>query len=217
MDELLRRKYFQALDLIVWQPRSCEVSLPSKDEWEILQAKVAACMACELHTTRTQTVFGVGNRNAEMMVIGEAPGFHEDQQGEPFVGRAGLLLTSMLKSIGLQREDIYIANVLKCRPPNNRDPSLSEVNLCTGHLNQQIALIKPRLLIALGRISSHYLLKTSSSLEKLRNTLHFYGEDRIPLIATYHPAYLLRNPIDKKKAFLDLKFIQKTLKVGNAK
>lgn len=180
-------------------------------DWESLQARVSQCMACNLHQTRTQTVFGVGDRKAKLMIIGEAPGFHEDKQGEPFVGRAGQLLTAMIKSIDLDRSQVYIANILKCRPPNNRDPQIEEVQTCTPFLDQQIALIKPRLLLAVGRIAAHYLLKTKSSLESLRNKMHSYGNENTPLIVTYHPAYLLRNPIDKKKAFTDLQFIQRTL------
>lgn len=211
-----RQKYLQALGIQSWQQRDVNINADAKDScapinWESLQACVAACTACALHQTRTQTVFGVGNHNAELMIIGEAPGFHEDQQGEPFVGRAGQLLTTMIKTINLDRSQVYIANILKCRPPNNRDPQADEVKQCTRFLDQQIALIQPRLLLAVGRIAAHYLLKKKSSLESLRNQLHHYGEKQIPLIVTYHPAYLLRNPIDKKHAFLDLQFIQKQL------
>jgi uracil-DNA glycosylase family 4 len=180
-------------------------------QWQSLQSRVSQCTACSLHQSRTQTVFGVGNRDAKLMFIGEAPGFYEDQQGEPFVGRAGQLLNAMLAAIGLNRTDIYIANILKCRPPNNRDPNPDEVKTCTTFLDQQIALVNPTLLIALGRIAAHYLLKTKSSLESLRNQLHHYGDQKIPLIITYHPAYLLRNPKDKKKAYLDLQFTEQTL------
>jgi len=197
----------QALGITQWELRqkSSEMDFPT------LQQSVSQCTACSLHQTRTQTVFGIGNPNAELMFIGEAPGFHEDQQGEPFVGRAGQLLTAMIQSMGLTRQQVYIANILKCRPPNNRDPQADEVQQCTPFLNQQIALIKPKLLVAVGRISAHYLLKTKASLESLRNKIHRYGEG-IPIIVTYHPAYLLRNPADKKKAFLDLQFIIKTLR-----
>lgn len=177
--------------------------------WSQLKTAVSECTACSLHTTRTQTVFGVGNENARLMIIGEAPGFHEDKQGEPFVGRAGQLLTAMLKAIGFARTDVYIANILKCRPPNNRDPQAEEVASCTRFLNQQIALVQPTLLLAVGRIAAHYLLQTKASLESMRNKTHLYGNT--PLIITYHPAYLLRNPIDKQKAFLDLQFVQRTL------
>lgn len=203
--------YLHALGIQQFALRNaCNNTLPSSD-WETLANRVSACISCGLHQTRTQTVFGVGNKQAQLMIIGEAPGFHEDQQGEPFVGRAGQLLTTMIKSIGLNRSDVYIANILKCRPPNNRDPDVQEVATCTPFLDEQIALIKPRLLLAVGRIASHYLLKTSSSLESLRNKIHQYGTNNTPLIVTYHPAYLLRNPIDKKKAYLDLLFIQNIL------
>lgn len=210
----LHRKYLRTLEILPWQRREAATSKtntsPSLD-WGSLQTTVMQCKACELHQSRTQTVFGVGNREADLMIIGEAPGFYEDQQGEPFVGRAGQLLTAMIKSIGFEREDVYIANILKCRPPNNRDPSPEEVKLCTPFLNQQINLIQPRLLLAVGRIAAHYLLQVKSSLESLRNKIYSYGDNHIPLIITYHPAYLLRNPIDKKKAFLDLLFALKTL------
>jgi DNA polymerase len=174
-----------------------------------LANEVKNCTACSLHTSRTQTVFGVGNPHAEIMFIGEAPGFNEDQQGEPFVGRAGQLLTAMMKAIHYERSDVYIANILKCRPPNNRDPLPEETESCSTFLKQQIELVNPKLVIAVGRIAAHYLLQCNSSLESLRNQIHRYGETA--LIVTYHPAYLLRNPGDKKKAFADLLFIQRTL------
>lgn len=211
--------YYSALGLQPWQRRQCPHEAPAEithpqgeTDWDTLKQTVSTCVACRLHETRTQTVFGVGNETADLMIIGEAPGFHEDQQGEPFVGRAGQLLTAMLSAIGFQREDVYIANILKCRPPNNRDPQASEVAECTGFLNQQITLIKPRLLLAVGRIAAHYLLQTKSSLESLRGKLHRYGKEETPLIITYHPAYLLRNPVDKRKAFIDLQFVVNTLK-----
>lgn len=202
--------YLQALDIVAWQERRITCVEQNLD-WDNLRQAVKQCIACQLHQGRTQTVFGVGNETAKLMVIGEAPGFHEDQQGEPFVGRAGQLLTAMLKAIGFSREQVYIANILKCRPPNNRDPLPEEVKQCTSFLNQQIALVQPQLLLAVGRIAAHYLLNTKSSLESLRQKLHCYGESNIPLLVTYHPAYLLRNPADKKKAFIDLKLVQKTL------
>lgn len=209
--------HYEILGLQRWDLRNkptVEIAPPSESlsDWDGLQQAVAACTACPLHETRTQTVFGVGNRQAELMIIGEAPGFNEDQQGEPFVGRAGQLLNAMIKSMGFERSDVYIANILKCRPPNNRDPQADEVQLCTKFLDQQIALIQPTLLLAVGRIAAHYLLKTKTSLESLRNKLHHYGENATPLIITYHPAYLLRSPSDKKKAFMDLQFVQRMLK-----
>ncbi len=210
-----RSAYLNALGLVNWQARQpmqapVVISNQTPDLSELRQC-VAACTACPLHASRTQTVFGVGNPTAKLMVIGEAPGFHEDQQGEPFVGRAGQLLTAMLNSIGFAREDVYIANILKCRPPENRDPTPAEVASCTPFLNQQIALIKPRLLLAVGRIAAHYLLDTKKSLESMRGQLHALGETSAPLIVTYHPAYLLRNPGDKKKAYSDLLFTKNTL------
>lgn len=213
-----RHLYLQALGIQNWHQRVATsatvttAATPSSSDWDMLQSMVANCIACGLHKTRTQTVFGVGDRNADLMIIGEAPGFNEDQQGEPFVGRAGQLLTAMIKTIGFARNQVYIANILKCRPPNNRDPLAEEVNLCTSFLNQQITLIKPRLLLAVGRIAAHYLLQTKSSLESLRNKTHYYDKSGTPLIVTYHPAYLLRNPADKKKAFTDLQFILRTLR-----
>lgn len=208
----------QALGIQRWVQRNKVVPLhvPSISENEggeisELRQTVAQCQACQLHASRTQTVFGVGNINAELMIIGEAPGFHEDQQGEPFVGRAGQLLTMMIKAIGKQREDVFIANILKCRPPNNRDPLPEEVNSCTPFLQKQIDLIQPKVLLAVGRIAAHYLLNTKASLESLRGQLHTYGEKNTPLIVTYHPAYLLRNPIDKRKAWIDLQFLQREL------
>lgn len=208
-------KTLTALGIVPWSKRLPINVVPDSPptEWEGLEKTVAACVKCGLHEGRTQTVFGVGNQHADLMIIGEAPGFHEDQQGEPFVGRAGQLLTSMIQSIGFERSEVYIANILKCRPPNNRDPLPEEVAACTTYLDQQIALVNPKLLLAVGRIAAHYLLKTKSSLESLRNTLHQYGSNATPLIVTYHPAYLLRSPADKKKAYLDLLFVKRELRV----
>lgn len=209
--------YTHALGIVTWQQRqpfsqSTVADKSALPTWEVLSQTVSSCTQCSLHQTRTQTVFGVGKKDAALMIIGEAPGFHEDQQGEPFVGRAGQLLTEMIKSIGFMRTDVYIANILKCRPPNNRDPLPLEVAMCTTYLDQQIALVKPRLLLAVGRIASHYLLKTKASLESLRNKIHTYGgPSNLPLIVTYHPAYLLRSPQDKKKAYTDLLLTKKTL------
>lgn len=201
-------KYLHAMGLQPWQLKNPPIQ---DDEWETLRKTIAACTACGLDKTRTQTVFGVGNRNAKLMIIGEAPGFYEDQKGEPFVGRAGQLLNAMLQTIGLDRSQVYIANILKCRPPNNRDPLPDEVNLCTPFLEKQIALIKPKLLLAVGRIAAHYLLNTKSTLNQLRNKIHTFGHSQTPLIITYHPAYLLRNPSDKRKAFFDLQLSFRTL------
>lgn len=200
--------YLSAMDIQTWQFKN-QPAPTYNSEWGCLQEAVKNCLACSLHKTRTQIVFGVGNPQAELMFIGEAPGFHEDKQGEPFVGRAGQLLNAMLDAIGLDRQSVYIANILKCRPPENRDPSPEEVNLCTPFLEKQIALVKPKLLVALGRIAAHYLLNTKTSLTQLREKNHTYANT--PLIVTYHPAYLLRSPSDKRKAFQDLQRVRQML------
>lgn len=172
------------------------------DDWETLQQRVAACIKCDLHQSRTQTVFGVGNRQADWLIIGEAPGAEEDRQGEPFVGRAGQLLNAMLQAIGLQRQEVYIANILKCRPPNNRDPKLEEVVKCEPYLRRQIELIQPRIILCVGRIAAHNLLKTDTPIGRLRGKQYTYAD--IPVVVTYHPAYLLRSPGEKRKAWDDL-------------
>jgi uracil-DNA glycosylase family 4 len=175
-------------------------------DWPELRARVAACTRCGLCNTRTQTVFGVGNQRAEWLIVGEAPGADEDRQGEPFVGRAGQLLNSMLRAIGLAREQVYIANVLKCRPPGNRDPAAGEAAECLPYLEQQIVLLRPKIMLAVGRIASQNLLRTDVTLGRLRRQVHHFGVSRVPLVVTYHPAYLLRTPGDKRKAWEDLKF-----------
>jgi DNA polymerase len=175
--------------------------------WQALQAEVAACTKCALHATRTQAVFGVGDKRAEWLVVGEAPGAEEDRQGAPFVGRAGQLLDAMLRAIGLARGDnLYIANILKSRPPGNRDPRPEEVAACLPYLKRQIALLEPRLILAVGRIAAQTLLGTDAPLGRLRGRVHHFGELNTPLIVTYHPAYLLRTPAEKRKAWEDLKF-----------
>ncbi len=182
--------------------------------WDALRAEVVGCRACSLYKTRTNAVFGVGDLNAKLMLIGEAPGANEDKQGEPFVGRAGQLLTNMLRAIGLDRANVYIANILKSRPPNNRVPSLDEVKACTPFLLRQICLIKPQLMLALGRVAAHFLLSTHASMASLRGNLFHYGVSKIPLLVTYHPAYLLRAPKEKRKAWQDMQCIKKYLTQG---
>ncbi len=181
-------------------------------EWEPLRALVSECTRCPLHQTRTQTVFGVGNPQARWMFIGEAPGADEDRQGEPFVGRAGQLLTSMLKALGCKREDVYIANVLKCRPPGNRDPKPEEALQCRGYLERQIELVSPALVVAVGRIAAQNLLATDTALARLRGKVHALGARRWPLVVMYHPAYLLRSPGEKRKAWQDLLFARQTFR-----
>ncbi|KPJ88211.1 MAG: hypothetical protein AMJ53_17165, partial [Gammaproteobacteria bacterium SG8_11] len=182
------------------QPLQPEQNVAAMD-WEQLRSTVLSCQRCELHQSRTQAVFGVGNQQAQWLVIGEAPGADEDRQGEPFVGRAGQLLNNMLYAIGLNREQVYIANVLKCRPPNNRDPKPEEVACCEEFLRRQVVLIQPKIILAVGRIAAHNLLKTDISLAKLRQRTFNYGDTQVPLIVTYHPAYLLRSPREKRKAW----------------
>ena len=174
--------------------------------WDELRAAVAACTRCELHSARTQTVFGVGNPQARWMFIGEAPGQEEDRRGEPFVGRAGQLLDAMLRSIGLDRQQVFIANVLKCRPPGNRDPRPAEAASCRGFLERQVELVDPALVVAVGRIAAQDLLGTETPIAKLRGKVHSFGASGRPLIVIYHPAYLLRTPSEKRKAWQDLLF-----------
>ena len=184
-------------------------------DWPALQARVSECTLCDLHSSRTRTVFGVGNHNADWLVIGEAPGHDEDQQGEPFVGRAGQLLNAMLQAVGLQRGQVFIANILKCRPPNNRDPKPEEVACCEPYLLRQIELIQPRLILAVGRIAAQNLLNTQTPIGKLRGEVHQFRDTGIPLIATYHPAYLLRSPMEKRKSWQDLQLALRTLREQN--
>ena len=178
--------------------------------WIELKQAVPACTACSLHKGRTQTVFGVGDENADWLLVGEAPGAEEDRLGEPFVGQAGRLLDNMLAAIALKRgENVYIANVLKCRPPGNRNPQPEEVAKCTPYLQRQIELIKPKLIVAMGRFAAQTLLNTDATIASLRGRLHSYAG--VPLVVTYHPAYLLRNLPDKSKAWADLVFAKKTM------
>jgi DNA polymerase len=179
--------------------------------WETLAAAVRACTKCGLHRSRTQTVFGVGRRDARLLVIGEAPGADEDRQGEPFVGRAGQLLNAMLHAIALPRSEAYIANILKCRPPGNRDPQPDEAASCTPYLTQQIALVKPRVILAVGRIAAQWLLQSDAPIGRLRGRVFQYGEAGTPLVVTYHPAYLLRSPAEKAKAWTDLCMVRDLL------
>ena len=179
-------------------------------DWSRLQQAVGACTACALSRTRTQTVFGVGDEHAEWLLVGEAPGAEEDRLGEPFVGQAGKLLDNMLAAIDLQRaKNVYIANVLKCRPPGNRNPQPDEVAKCSPFLLRQLGLIRPRLIVAMGRFAAQTLLDTDASIASLRGRVHQYAG--VPLIVTYHPAYLLRNLPDKAKAWADLVFARRTM------
>jgi DNA polymerase len=174
-----------------------------------LSKAVAVCTQCSLHEKRTKAVFGVGNQRTRVMFVGEAPGRDEDLKGEPFVGRAGQLLNKILAAIDLEREDVYITNILKCRPPQNRDPQESEINRCEEYLKRQIELIEPKVVCALGRISAQWLLKTNAPLSTLRTGEYRY--EGIPVLPTYHPAALLRNPAFKKPTWEDFKKLKAML------
>jgi uracil-DNA glycosylase family 4 len=197
----------------VWRLKSIEEATehaPQADDWPSLKARVRDCTDCKLRAGCTQTVFGVGDEQADWMLVGEAPGADEDRVGEPFVGQAGKLLDHMLFSIGLSRgRKVYIANVLKCRPPGNRNPEPDEVAKCSPHLLRQISLIQPKLIVAMGRFAAQTLLGTDASIASLRGQVHQYAG--VPLVVTYHPAYLLRNLEDKAKAWADLRFAVKTI------
>ncbi len=219
-----QRECLHFMDVEIWTTRASsdagrdrapnddrERQANAKSAWLVLQQEVTQCTRCELHATRTQTVFGAGNTDAEWMLVGEAPGAEEDRQGLPFVGRAGKLLTAMISALGMRRDDVYIANVLKCRPPNNRDPMGEEVRQCEGYLHRQVSLIRPKIIVALGRFAAQSLVKTSRPIGKLRSEVFSYSDTDIPLIVTYHPAYLLRNPLDKRKAWEDLCLAKKVM------
>jgi len=183
--------------------------------WEELATAVRSCTKCPLHATRTNGVFGVGNRSARWMIIGEAPGMDEDRQGEPFVGRAGQLLNSMLKAVGLAREQVFIANILKSRPPNNRDPKPEEVRACIPYLYRQIELVNPALILCVGRIAAQTLLEVDTPIGKLRGVVHKIAANR-PMVVTYHPAYLLRSPVEKRKSWADLLLAMRTFETSQS-
>ena len=211
--EQQRRAYLEAMGIDIWVPRDAEDELdatevaskpPPSDglDWPELRDCVANCTRCELASSRTNTVFGVGNTAADWMIIGEAPGAEEDRRGEPFVGRAGQLLDQMLLAIGQSREQVFIANILKCRPPNNRDPKPDEAAACREYLERQIELIRPKIILAVGRIAAQNLLGSDEPVGRMRGRQHDLGG--IPLVVTYHPAYLLRSPSQKAKSWSDL-------------
>lgn len=182
-------------------PRSVAPGL----DWDPLAEAVRNCRLCGLCETRTQTVFGVGDRAAKLMVVGEAPGADEDRQGEPFVGRAGMLLNAMLRAAGFERGAVFIANVLKCRPPHNRDPSDEEAERCLPYLRRQIELVAPSAILCVGRIAAQRLLDSQLPVGKLRGRVH--DLDGVPVVVTYHPAYLLRSPGEKRRSWEDLKLV----------
>jgi len=201
------------------------VSIPSGDmlrdhpvlpDWSAFQTSVENCQQCALHESRVFPVPGVGDTSARLMLVGEAPGAEEDRKGEPFVGRAGQLLNEMLLSMGYSRQQVYITNLIKCRPPNNRDPRVDEVAACESFLRQQIQWIQPTLIVALGRFAAQNLLKTDASLGQLRGQLHTCQGFDIPVLVTYHPAYLLRKPLEKRKTWHDLHRVMECLQSGES-
>jgi uracil-DNA glycosylase len=175
-------------------------------DWAGLEARVSACRLCALATGRRQTVFGVGDRAARWLVVGEAPGVEEDLKGEPFVGAAGQMLDAMMAAIGQPRSSLYIANVAKCHPPGNRDPQPDEAAACLPYLRRQIELVAPALVLCVGRIAAQNLLGVDRPLAQLRGKVHRLAAGDVPVVVTYHPAYLLRSPTEKRKAWADLKF-----------
>jgi DNA polymerase len=219
-----RSGYLAALGITTYESRTPDppaAPVPADDaadpaamDWEGLAAAVRGCRRCELCQGRTQTVFGVGSHEARLMIVGEAPGAEEDRQGEPFVGRAGRLLNAMLRAAGLRREQVFIANILKCRPPGNRDPQPAEVAQCMPYLLRQVELVAPRLVLCVGRIAAQNLLSTAAPLGRLRGSMHHLASG-VPVLVTYHPAYLLRSPGEKRKAWEDLKQVMGMLRDGH--
>ena len=192
------------------QPHSSLMMLSPADALAALRTDIGECTRCKLHALgRRQIVFGVGNPTASLMFIGEAPGADEDIQGEPFVGRAGQLLTRIVEAIGLTREDVYIANVIKCRPPQNRNPEQDEVETCEPFLFQQVDVIKPKVIVALGTFAAHALLRTLDPISRLRGRVYEYRGAK--LVPTFHPAYLLRSPASKREVWEDMKLVKRLL------
>ncbi len=212
-----RRQYLAAMGIDVWLPRDAadeqqaaviasdlvEEPLPV-DAGSDLDADIRACQRCPLAATRTQVVIGRGSLTADWLIIGEAPGAEEDKRGQPFVGPAGGLLERMLKAIDLSADDYYIANTVKCRPPGNRNPAAVEIEACGDFLRRQIASVQPRIILVLGRVAAQSILASDQPLARLRGRLHHHPQTGIPLVVTYHPAYLLRSPRDKGKSWQDL-------------
>lgn len=219
MDNSTRLQYLDAMGIDVWVPRAQALSVdeqqadygasdqPATPDWAALQQQVTSCEQCDLSKARKQTVFGEGNIHADWMLVGEAPGQSEDAVGKPFLGQSGFLLTEMLRAIGLEREATYITNVVKCSPPNNKDPKVNELKSCNGFLQKQLALVQPKIILAIGRIAAQTLLETKKPLAELRGERHFVND--IPVVVVYHPAYLLRSLLEKQKAWQDLQLALK--------
>jgi DNA polymerase len=217
-----RADILASMGLETWRSRT-GASVPQDDlaaseptNISALRSQVSECRRCSLSQTRTQTVFGTGDPAANWMRVGEAPGADEDRQGEPFVGAAGKLLNEMLAAVGLSRDRVYIANILKCRPPSNRNPHADEIAACTPYLSAQIDFVRPRVILAVGRIAAHHLLGCDDTLGKMRGRVHQFGNAGTPLVVTYHPAYLLRSPDQKGKSWADLLLARSCIDTGNA-
>ncbi len=233
MDNLTRLQYLEAMGIDVWlsrhQSQVADLSVVSdedaaavidiesidqvnlnEDKWNTLQNEVSECVKCTLCEGRTQTVFGVGNKKSDWMLIGESPGHNEDLQGKPFVGQAGLLLTEMIRAMGLERDSVYIANILKCKLPDERNPKVEEIKACGDYLQRQIQLVQPKIILAIGRVAAQTLLETKEPLAKLRGVSHQLAG--IPLIVVYHPAYLLRSLLEKRNAWEDIQLAIETYK-----
>jgi uracil-DNA glycosylase family 4 len=207
-------KYFDEMDInIKWYKKNISINLPKITlTLEELENNVSSCTRCNLHKTRNKTVFGDGKICSDIMIIGEAPGKDEDEQGKPFVGRAGKLLNSFLRSIKLNRNSVFITNTIKCRPPDNRNPMNDEIRACSGFLKKQIDLIKPKVIVLLGKIAANSLLGEDKPMSDLRQKKFFINKSKIPIIVFYHPAYILRSPLKKTNVWQDLKFLDNILK-----
>jgi len=200
-------------DTVTTEPKEVELTVVQTEEthaldeldWPSLEEQVASCVACDLHSTRTKTVFGEGAQQADWLIVGDAPGTEEDLQGKPFLGQGGQLLTAMVEAMGLKREDVYITNSLKCRPPESRDPVEGEMIACHVFLKCQIELLQPKVILAVGRVAAHNLIGTDEAMKDMRGQSFTYKDTGIPIVVTYHPAYLLRAPSNKGKAWQDLK------------
>tara|TARA_Y100000590_G_scaffold423239_1_gene528892 strand:+ start:79290 stop:79940 length:651 start_codon:yes stop_codon:yes gene_type:complete len=203
-------KYFDEMGIeVFWYKKNKKtINFLHSDTIDELSLQVENCTKCSLHNGRTQTVFGDGLLQSNILIIGEAPGRDEDKQGKPFVGRAGKLLTEILKSINIQRSDVYITNTVKCRPPDNRNPSKEEVDACSNYLESQIEIIKPHLIILLGKVAADRLLNLDLPMSELRQKTYYYKANKIPVVVFYHPAYLLRSPSEKSKVWDDLNYMK---------
>jgi DNA polymerase len=208
-----QRRILEDMGIDVWLPKAT-AEMASADagvEWTTLQHEVESCQRCQLSNGRTQVVFGSGDSDADVMLIGEAPGAEEDRQGLPFVGKAGKLLDAMLFAIGLSRDRVFICNVVKCRPPNNRNPQPDEIKACAPYLGAQIEYVNPRVILALGKVAAHRLLQTEAPVYKMREESKLLPGSNTPVVVTYHPASLLRNPEQKAQSWQDLRKVRQLL------